>query len=332
MENLPERIREADAGDAQAQYDVAWHMVWEHQKEPLHADWAQRALAYFEGAARQGHGDAMLDLAAMHLEGRGTPRDREKAYYWYHQAALRLHPKAFRCLGYWWREDHDDSGYLEPPAADEHNKEIFDIFFKGAMMEEQNSLYEVGDCFFSGRYVEMDRELAYRLYDRSVYKAHYLSDDSYADACLRLAECHLWAIPDRLDLLQAGLCLREAIESYEIRLERGDPDEFVRPGYNRAVFLKERLDRGETIQEPRHVGPQDSLAPSEEGKAAGDREAEYKRCARIALYRDEGSEQAILALSRMYRQGGQVEKDLAFADYLVSLVINPGAEGVSGDE
>ncbi|GHV46982.1 hypothetical protein FACS1894204_09700 [Synergistales bacterium] len=248
MDNLNERIKQAESGDAEAQFDVAWHIVWGDQSEAIEPDWLERAIDYFERAAVQGHGDAMLDLGAMYSTGRGVEQDKGKAFYWFSKAAEILHPKAFRCLGYWLGIPIT-TGYLDPIIDNADYKSAFNYFLKGAILGEQNSLYELGDLYFSGKYVDVDQTFAFKLYEQSYDIIDYIEDDSYADVCLRLGECYYRGIGTGQDKGAARNYLTEAVNGYELRIERSDPLENVMGGYNRAKFLVGRLDSNKIIEQ-----------------------------------------------------------------------------------
>ena len=249
MDNLYEMIKKADDGDAEAQWRVAWHIVWEKENEPIEPDWLERALDYFEQSAMQGYGDAMLDLGAMYSVGRGIPRDIDKAFYWFNQAAVILHPKAFRCLGY---ALEIPLGYRDPHYAGDKQdyKTAFGYFFKGAMLNEQNSIYKIGDMYFTGKYVGIDKNFAFKLYKESYNRIDYIEDDSYASVCLRLGECFCEGIGTKQDLGEACKYLKRAIEGFEIRVKRGDNPQYYMEGYNRAKHLIKRIEAGKIPAQP----------------------------------------------------------------------------------
>jgi len=243
MDNLYEMIKKADVGDAEAQWRVAWHIVWEEENEPIEPDWLERALDYFERSAMQGYGDAMLDLGAMYRVGRGVPCDMGKAFYWFNQAAAILHPKAFRCLGY---ALEIPLGYRDPVYTDdqENYKIAFSYFFKGAMLNEQNSIYKIGDMYLTGKYVDIDKNFAFTLYKESYNRIEFIEDDSYASVCLRLGECFCEGIGTKQDLDEACIFLRRAIVGFEVRIKRGDDPRYYMEGYNRAKHLLKRIEAG----------------------------------------------------------------------------------------
>ena len=240
MDNLYELIKKADNGDAEAQWRVAWHIVWDEETEPIEPDWLERALDYFERSASQGYGDAMLDLGALYRVGRGVSRDIEKAFYWFNQAASILHPKAFRCLGY---ALEIPVGYLDPydEADKEGYKNAYKYFIKGAILNEQNSIYKIGDMYYSGKYVDADREFAFFLYQQSYDCIEYIDDDSYASVCLRLGECYCYGTGTAQDIGKATDYINKAIKGFEIRINRDESPDYFMGGYNRAKLLLKRI-------------------------------------------------------------------------------------------
>jgi TPR repeat protein len=248
MDNLNEQIKKADSGDAEAQFDVAWYIVWGDPSEPIEPDWLERAIDYFERSAEQGNRDAMLDLGAMYSQGRGVPLDKGKAFYWFNKAAELLHPKAFRCLGYWLGVPIS-TGYLDPALPNIDYRAAFDYFLKGALLNEQNSLYEIGDMYFSGKYADVDQGFAFSLYKESYEMIDDIDDDCYADVCLRLGECCYRGIGCEQDINKARGYLQEAVRGYELRIKREYSLEHLMGGNNRAKFLLKRLDGEQKVEQ-----------------------------------------------------------------------------------
>ena len=239
MDNLYELIQKADSGDAEAQYRVARYIVWENPNESIEPDWFERAVDYFRRSAAQGHGDAMLDLGAMYDYGRGVRKDEAEAIAWYKKAAEILHPKAFRCLGYSQGfHNFRDGGYADYRTA-------FKYFIKGALLGEPNCIYELGDMYYYGRYVEPDQVFAFKLYQKSddiidgdIY------DDSFANVRLRIGEYgYRWLESDS----ESGFFheyIQDAIKGFELRIERGDPPEFFKSDYIKAKRLLNEIESG----------------------------------------------------------------------------------------
>ncbi|MCL2111105.1 MAG: hypothetical protein FWH32_02405 [Clostridiales bacterium] len=315
MKNLLETIKKADAGDADAQYRVAWYMIYEDQKEEVGVDWGERAVEYFELAGSQGHGDAMLDLGAMYIAGRGVKYDKEKAVYWYKKAAEMLYPKAFRCLIY---ALDIPCEYFDPQTDDTNYRAIYEYAFKGALLGEQNALYILGDLFFSGKYARRNQRLAYDLFCKSWDLIDDKEDDCYADVCLRIGECYLKGMAEIQDVEEAEDYLRHAMESYEFRRANGDLAEFIDPGYNRAQALIKEINSGKAyeglnpITEHSEDGYNGFLTKMENFDENSYEEA-FLLYTRYAMSGGDVRKEALSNLSLMYKNGLGVEKDEAFA-------------------
>ncbi|MCD8082496.1 MAG: sel1 repeat family protein [Clostridiales bacterium] len=221
-EKMREIKKSADQGNPDAQYEMAWYCLWESNEPPYDRNFAEAAVYYFQQAAGQGHSDAMLDLGALYLDGTiALKPDFDRAVYWYKKSAELLNPKAFRCLGYALGFHSFRDSYHDYEAA-------YCYFSKGAEMDEENSLYELGDLYAHGLYVEEDAERAFRLYQRSYQVIDGdMDNDCYADACLRIGECYMKGIGTEKDTVAARMYLEEAKSGYEYRLERDAPLEWI---------------------------------------------------------------------------------------------------------
>lgn len=223
LDNLREWIEKADKGDTEAMHAVAWGIVWGDQTVELEPELLEKALSYYYLLAQDGHCDALLDLGAIYLGGRGIERNEKRALAYYQAAADQLYPKAFRCLGNFWL-------YWSSEAPD--YKRAFDAFYQGSLLEEQNALYELGDMYRDGIQVEKDAHMAFKLYQRAEnavarndfgYAGNDVSwDDCYSDVQLRLGECYLDGIGTEADLEQAVERLQEAVRVYRRRIQIGD--------------------------------------------------------------------------------------------------------------
>jgi len=245
IDNLYEMIKKADSGDPEAQWRVAWYIVWSGKNEPIEPDWLERALDYFQRSAAQGYGNAMLELGAMYSSGRGVAKDEAEAICWYEKAAGILHPKAFRCLGYSLGfHNFRDGGFADYKTA-------FGYFFKGALLDEPNCIYEIGDMYYWGRYVDSDQKFAFKLYQESYEIIDgNIEDDSYANVCLRIGECFYKGIGPERDLDLAREHLLEAMEGFELRVKRSDPPEFFINDYDKAKRLLRELEAGGASEQP----------------------------------------------------------------------------------
>lgn len=96
----------------------------------------------------------------------------------------------------------------------------------GALLEDSNSLYKLGDMYRYGRFVEKDEETAVFLYKRALRET-YEDEDVYSDVCKRVGECALYGIGMERDVLKALELLSDAeVAAYKKILAR---DPFAQP-------------------------------------------------------------------------------------------------------
>jgi len=185
--------------------------------------------------AEQGDGNAMIELGVMYRFGDGVARDMGKCFYWTKQATALLNPIAYQYLGY---HQEIPVGYSDPNDDAADYKTVFDCFFKGAVLDDSNSMYKVGDMYFKGKFVEKDQSFAFKLYKRSEELYGY----SPANLNLRLGECYCMGLGTDQNIIKAHEHLEEAISEYEEQVASKDAPEFFMEGYNRAKRLLKRID------------------------------------------------------------------------------------------
>jgi TPR repeat protein len=227
--NYRKEIEKAENGDLDAMFNVASYIIWGDRKSKLEPEMAERAVRYYMANIEAGDTDSMLDLGAMYLEGRGVEKDENKARELYERAAENTNPKAFRCLGNYWKYDQLEDGSPVATANEERLKKAYGYFTKGAELGEENCLYELGDFYRYGICVEKDENKAFELYDLAygvitefVMTDLYSCNDSYSDVCLRLAECYHYGIGTEVDMKEARTFIEIAKTECKRRLDDGD--------------------------------------------------------------------------------------------------------------
>lgn len=90
-----ERESRAQSGDAQAQFDLAQHLMLGGGTRETWPDAAQ----WYRKAAEQGHAAAQYELALLYSDGKGVQEDDAQAMAWYRKAAEQGHAKAQNELG-----------------------------------------------------------------------------------------------------------------------------------------------------------------------------------------------------------------------------------------
>ncbi|MCL2016767.1 MAG: sel1 repeat family protein [Defluviitaleaceae bacterium] len=298
--DLYEEIKKADNGDKNAQMLVANYMIFE-QGDDIPSDWAERAIKYYESAAEQGEMAACLNLSVVYRFGKGVPRNREKVFFWLNKAAKSLYPAAFRYLGY---ALEIPVGYNDVYDETADYKAAFCYFFKGAMLDDADCFYKMGDMYFSGKYVEMDKEFAFKMYEHSKEESGYLSDS----LAVRLGECYFYGIGTKQDIEKAREYFEHTIELVEEKLADGEKPFFVMSAYKRAKFLLKLL-KNEEIPLP--------AVSEKKAEYMGQNDEEmFKYLAKRALNEENDNSDTLANLANMYKNGIFVDVDKKFSEFL----------------
>ena len=108
----------------------------------------EKAIYWYEMSAQQGFASAQLGLGNSYYDGIGVKSSSEKALYWYKQAAKQDLALAQSALGKYYRYS-------------EHNyPEAVFWYKKAAEQGVASSMFELGMCYYEGRGVEKDYEMA----------------------------------------------------------------------------------------------------------------------------------------------------------------------------
>lgn len=227
--NYHAEMQAAEAGDLDAMFNVASYIIWGDLTAQPEPEMAELALKYYQANADAGDTDAMLDIGAMYLEGRGVPKDEEMALEWYTKAADLGGHNACRCVGNLYRYDVLDDGTPVPTADPDRLQQAFHWYEKGAEQDEENCLYELGDFYRRGIIVEADPHKAFELYWHAyevirdvIMPSHYSNNDSYSDVCFRLAECFHYGIGTDINMTKAKAFIEIAKEETKKRADEGD--------------------------------------------------------------------------------------------------------------
>ena len=104
-EKLAETKKQAEAGDAEAQFNLGEMYAkgdgfnFDASGAPIIAKSAAKAVEWWQKAAAQGNADAQFNLARMYGKGEGVPKDIAKALEWIQMAAAQGHAEAQYGLG-----------------------------------------------------------------------------------------------------------------------------------------------------------------------------------------------------------------------------------------
>lgn len=239
--NYYEEMKQAEAGDLNAMFNVASYIIWGDQSSQVEPEAAELAVKYYKANAENGDTDSMLDLGAMYLDGRGVEKDEREALKWYEKAASLNGTRACRCIANFYRYDVLDDGTPVPTADPERLQKALEWYQKGTERGEENCIYELGDYYRKGLLVPKDAVKAFELYTRAyeicrrLELERFIANDSYSDVCFRLAECYHYGIGTQVDMSQAKYYAEIARDEAKARLESGD----IYGGYLYPKALKE---------------------------------------------------------------------------------------------
>ena len=196
--------------------NVAFYLLYKSDMEELEPEIAERCLRYLHGAIEAGDLDAMMDLGGMYITGRGVPKSREKALYWYGRAAEMKHPTAFNRIAqvYLYDEDTEGLGYLPSTDDPERLQKAFAYFKQGAKLGEAGCMIELGIMCMKGECVEADMEKGFRWFRRA-YDVKNADPADRAEAAYSLAVCYHNGEGVKKDL---DLALEYAEEARDINL------------------------------------------------------------------------------------------------------------------
>ncbi len=129
--------------------------------------------------------NAQHNLANMYLRGKGIPKGKEKAIYWFQKAAEQGHPLSQHQVGTLYLQGtvvlKGDVRVIEVTHQDE--KQGFYWLEKAAQQEFAESFVMVGCCYLTGSGVDQDQNQAYHWFEKAVEKGvappeiyHYLGE------------------------------------------------------------------------------------------------------------------------------------------------------------
>ena len=134
----------ADAGDAKAQLELAWH--YERQR-----NWAL-ALHWYQLAAEQGVAGAQTNLGVLHQLGRGALQSYSVAAEWYKKASDQGEAVAQSNLA---------QLYFHGLGVPQDYVEASVWYFKAASQGFAKAQYNLGIMYYEGKGVAKDNTLSY---------------------------------------------------------------------------------------------------------------------------------------------------------------------------
>lgn len=134
-QSMNELLQKANAGDAQAQYELGY--AYYFGANDCEKDYA-KAFKWYSAAARQGHAKAQFGLGGCYSLGRGVDKDYEQQVYWYKKAAEQGLAEAQTALG---------ECYMYGDGVPLDKKEAEKWFVKAAKQGDEYACLNLGNLY-----------------------------------------------------------------------------------------------------------------------------------------------------------------------------------------
>ena len=154
---LAERIRKAENGDAQTQYRLGFDYSAGYDDVPFDKE---KAVFWYKKAAENGHIDAQRSLAWIYERGEGIPRNSSEALKWYLLVAENNDANAQSAIGSLHQYGGDGSVAIDLDKAREWH-------LKAAELGNAWSQYTLGFMYEFGEGVPFDRQQAIAWYEKA---------------------------------------------------------------------------------------------------------------------------------------------------------------------
>ena len=136
----------------------------------------EQAVYWYRKAAEQDHAEAQYLLGFCFQVGFGVPQDTAQAVYWYRKAAEQGHRNAQAELG----------AYYYSVPQDYEQAVLW--FYKAAKQGCACSQKYLGDCYFDGKWVTKNRDLALYYYEQALINKSDISENNIKDAEAKVKE------------------------------------------------------------------------------------------------------------------------------------------------
>ena len=301
----------AAAGDADAQYQLGRSYLWGGHDLP---EDGSEAVAWFELAAEQGHGEAMRTLGLIYSTGSGVPEDQAEAVSWYRRAAEQGDTWAA------WMQNRVGDAYQYGRGVPQDQAEAVWWYRRAAEQGHSAAQFNLALAYATGDGVPQDDYQAASWFRRAAEQG-----DTDAQLSLGLAYAHGLGVPQNYDTAVTWfrLIVKESTAlARELGLDEPRNASFRGALYNLGVLYRDGLgvpqDYIEAVAWFRraanqgHAGAQNNLGIAyERGEGVAQDYAEavgwYQRAA------EQGGAIGQFNLGRMYHGGRGVPQDYAEA-------------------
>ena len=153
-------------------------------------------IAFLQASAEEGNCMAMLYLADCYLNGWGSEKNPEAAFFWYQRAA----------------EEGSSQGmvgtancYLNGTGTEKNPEMVFYWDMQAALLEDSSAMLNVGVCYEEGIGTEPDPEKAFEWYEKSALAGNQLG-------MYHTARCYRAGLGTEASLREAFIWMRKLAE------------------------------------------------------------------------------------------------------------------------
>ncbi len=174
--DLFDAINKAENGDTGAMYSVIAYIAMEDEGEQ---DLLEKKTEYIHKLIESGDQSALIMLGDCYRDGKGVPKDSEKALKLFMQAAEVGIKFGYECIG---------QMYFFGDGVDANYEKAYEFFAKHADSLCPQSTFLIGEMYRKGLYLSKDDKKAIKLYDSIIKKNNTWMDDYYPLAAYMLAK------------------------------------------------------------------------------------------------------------------------------------------------
>lgn len=202
--DLLDMISKADNGDVKAMHAVIAYIAMEDENEQ---DLNEKRVEYINKLIDSGDKTALIMLAGCYKDGKGVPKDTNKAMEMYQEAADAGIKFGYECIGQMYFSG--DGIKVDYEKAYEYYSKNFDELCP-------ESAFHIGEMYRKGLFLEQDDDEAIEMYDSILEMKYACYDDYYPLAIYRLAEYTLKGFDTGYDLEWA----KKAVEYVKDRVKK----------------------------------------------------------------------------------------------------------------
>lgn len=162
-DEIADRLKKAEEGDAETQYQVAWGYETGYGNLPVDK---MQAVLWYKKAAERGHIEAQKKLAWFYNTGEGVAKNVDEAMKWYRLAADQGDAVALGSMASLYI-------YEEGKTFQRDSKKAAELYLEAAKKGHAPSQYQLGVMYEFGKGVAADLSQALFWYEKAAAQKHH---------------------------------------------------------------------------------------------------------------------------------------------------------------